>query len=199
MINRQHFVRLFLLFFLSCNKENDNLSAFNLFYVKNNKNDIILRFENNTDTDLVFLTPNIIEFQSLKNNDYQNVYGIIESDKSDAYNQKIFDSLYHKTLVAENKQDLTDEKKHYMSHSVFYLKKHDTIKVLYKLKIHKAAIPSEYKQIYYPYARGIQENYLEKQYITEFSKTNFENAKFILQPVIQDSLFINISEKDIDH
>lgn len=77
MINRLHFVRLFLLFFLSCNKENDNLSAFNLFYVKNNKNDIILRFENNTDTDLVFLTPNIIEFQSLKNNDYQNVYGII--------------------------------------------------------------------------------------------------------------------------
>lgn len=85
-----------------------------------------------------------------------------------------------------------------MSHSVFYWKKHDTIKVLSKLKIHKAAIPSEYKQIYYPYARGIQANYLEKQYITEFSKTNFENAKFILQPVIQDSLFINISEKDID-
>lgn len=198
MINRLHFVRLFLLFFLSCNKENDNLSAFNLSYIKNSKNDIILCFENNTDTDLVFLTPNIIEFQSLKNNDYQNVYGVIKSDKSDAYDQKIFDSLYHKTLVAENKQDLTDEKKHYMSHSVFYLKKNDIIRVLYKLKIHKAAIPSEYKQIYYPYARGIQENYLEKQYITKFSKTNFGKAKFILQPVIQDSLFINISEKDID-
>lgn len=159
----------------------------------------MLNYENNTNTDIVFLAPNVIEFESLKNKDYQNVYGLIKPNQSDKYYQKILDSLYNKTLIAENKQDLIDLKRLYMSHSVFYLKKNGSLKVSYELKIQRTAVPSKYKQIYYPYPRGIEENYLEKDYIGKFSKLNFGKAKFVLQPVIEDSLFINISRKDTDY
>ncbi|WP_299182734.1 hypothetical protein [uncultured Chryseobacterium sp.] len=198
-MKKRLFLILFSFFFLfSCSKRNDKAHTFNLSYTKDDKN-IILNFENNTGSDIVFLTPNVIEFESLKNKDYQNVYGLIKPNQSNKYYQKILDSFYLKTLIAENKQDLIDVKKLYMGHSVFYLKKNSSLKVSYDLKINRTATPSKYKQIYYPYPRGIQENYLERDYIGKFSKLNFGKARFVLQPVIEDSLFIKISEKDTDY
>ncbi|MDR6548347.1 hypothetical protein J2810_004437 [Chryseobacterium rhizosphaerae] len=195
---RSKIILVFFSFFLffSCKKKKTD--AFNLSYIRENNN-VMLNYENNTNTDIVFLAPNVIEFESLKNKDYQNVYGLIKPNQSDKYYQKILDSLYNKTLIAENKQDLIDLKRLYMSHSVFYLKKNGSLKVSYELKIQRTAVPSKYKQIYYPYPRGIEENYLEKDYIGKFSKLNFGKAKFVLQPVIEDSLFINISRKDTDY
>ncbi|MGE8554223.1 MAG: hypothetical protein ACN6OB_09890 [Chryseobacterium jejuense] len=191
------FLILFSLFILfSCKKRNKTYD-FTLSYSEDNKN-IVLNFQNNTNTDIIFLAPNVIEFESLKNKDYQNVYAVIKSNQSDKYYQSILDSLYNKTLIDKNKE-LIDLKKLYGGHSVFYLKKNSNLKVLYKLKIQRTAIPSKYKQIYYPYPRGIQENYLERDYIGKFSKLNFGKARFVLQPVIEDSLFIKVSEKDTNY
>ncbi|MCQ9633843.1 hypothetical protein MP477_02600 [Chryseobacterium sp. WG23] len=184
----------FLLF--SCEKKKTD--TFNLSYIKDNKN-IVLNFKNNTNTDIVFLAPNMIGFENVKNKDSQNVYAIINTDKQDKYYQKIVDSLYIKALINENMQILIDLKRPSDGHSVFYLKKDSSLKVFYKLNILRTAIPSKYKQIYHPYKRGIQENYLERDYITKFSKLNFGKAKFVLQPVIEDSLFIKVSEKDTNY
>lgn len=121
-------------FLLSCNKEKSKTNTFNLSYARNIK-DIILNFKNNTNTDIIFLAPNAIEFESLNNKDYQNVYGVIEPNQSDKYYQKILDSLYIKTLIDEKMQVLIDLKRPSDGHSVFYLKKNSYLKVLYKLKI----------------------------------------------------------------
>lgn len=188
---------IFSFFFLfSCKKKKTD--TFNLSYKKDNKN-IVLNFENNTNNDIVFLTPNTVEFESQKNKDYKNVFAVIKPHQLDKYYQKILDSLYIKTLIGENMQVLIDLKSSYEGHSVFYLKKNSTLKIFYDLKINKLATPSKYKQIYYPYERGIKENYLERDYISKFSKLNFGRARFILQPVIKDSLFITISEKDTNY
>lgn len=150
-------------------------------------------------TDIIFLAPKVIEFESLKNKDYQNVYGIIKANQSNKYYQKKLDSIYIKTLIHEKMQDLIYLERLYGRHSVFYLKQNGNLKVSYELKIQRTAIPSKYKQIYYPYPRGIEENYLERDYIGKFSKLNFGKAKFVLQPVIEDSLFIRVTEKDTDY
>ncbi|WP_179473216.1 hypothetical protein [Chryseobacterium sp. H1D6B] len=173
-------------------------STFNLSYERDNKN-IVLNFENNTGSNIVFLAPNAIEFESLKNKNYQDVYAVIKPDQPNKDYQKILDSLYKKTLIDEGMQGLTDLKRPSDGHSVFCLKKGGSLKVYYNLVVRKTATPSKYKQIYYPYKRGMQENYLEKDYLGNFSKLNFGKAKFVLQPVIEDSLFINITEKDTDY
>lgn len=183
-------------FVFSCKKKKTD--TFNLSYKQDNKN-IVLNFENNTNTDIVFLAPNMIGFESEKNKDSQNVYAIVNTKKQNKYYQEILDSLYIKTLINENMQVLIDLKRPSDGHSVFYLKKDSSLKVFYDLKILRTAIPSKYKQIYYPYERGIKENYLERDYISKFSKLNFGRARFILQPVIKDSLFITISEKDTNY
>ncbi|SFN15264.1 hypothetical protein SAMN05421594_1399 [Chryseobacterium oleae] len=183
-------------FVFSCKKKKTD--TFNLSYKQDNKN-IVLNFENNTSTDIVFLAPNMIGFESVKNKDSQNVYAIIKTNKQNKYYQKILDSLYIKTLINENMQVLIDLKRPSDGHSVFYLKKDSSLKIFYDLNILRTAIPSKYKQIYYPYKRGIEENYLERDYISKFSKLNFGRARFILQPVIKDSLFITISEKDTNY
>lgn len=185
---------VFSFFFLfSCKKKKTH--TFNLSYIKDNKS-IVLDFANNTNTDIVFLAPNMIGFESVKNKDSQNVYAIIKTNKQNKYYQKILDSLYIKTLINENMQVLIDLKRPSDGHSVFYLKKDSSLKIFYNLNILRTAVPSKYKQIYYPYKRGINKNYLEKDYIGKFSKLNFGKAKFVLQPIINDSLFIRISEKD---
>ncbi|KFF23052.1 hypothetical protein [Chryseobacterium sp. JM1] len=188
---------VFSFFFLfSCKKKKTH--TFNLSYIKDNKN-IVLNFDNNTNTDIVFLAPNMIGFESEKNKDSQNVYAIVNTKKQNKYYQEILDSLYIKTLINENMQVLIDLKRPSDGHSVFYLKKDSSLKIFYDLNILRTAIPSKYKQIYYPYKRGIEENYLERDYISKFSKLNFGKARFILQPVIKDSLFITISEKDTNY
>ncbi len=188
----------FFLFF--CCKKKEKANDFNLSYkyVKTNKN-IILNYENNTDTNIVFIAPNIIEFESLKNKDCQDVYAVIKPGQPDKQYQRILDSFYIKTLNDHNSQVLLDLKRPSDGHSAFRLKRNSSLKVSYNLIVRKTAIHSKYKQIYYPYKKAMQENYLEKDYIGDFSKLNFGKAKFILQPIIEDSLFISISNKDTDY
>ncbi|MCQ9633841.1 hypothetical protein MP477_02590 [Chryseobacterium sp. WG23] len=84
--------------------------------------------------------------------------------------------------------------------SVFYLKSNGKLSVKYKLIIKQSPpilkYSSKFKQNYYPYDKVLKGNYPEGEYLRRFSKLNFGKAKFIAQPIIEDSLFLNISQND---
>lgn len=56
-------------FLFSCDKKRNKTLNLSYKYIKDNKY-IILNFKNNTDADVVFLAPNVIEFESVKNKNY---------------------------------------------------------------------------------------------------------------------------------
>lgn len=84
--------------------------------------------------------------------------------------------------------------------SVFYLKKNEKLRVKYNLTIKQSPpiekYSSKFKQNYYPYDKVLKGNYPEGEYLRRFSKLNFGKAKFMAQPIIEDTLLIRISEKD---
>ncbi|WBV56476.1 hypothetical protein PFY10_20015 [Chryseobacterium daecheongense] len=203
------FVVIFISFSCSEKKKDD----FKLDYIKN-KNNIYLNYENNTNKDIIFLAPNILDFGDENFKDFNTrgnmegffpiaVYAIIEPNQSYQFYQKKLDSIRNKDLLERGiNDDLFKEVKPGEGNSVFYLKKNEKIKVKYNLTIKpltlKRTYSSKFKQNYYPYDKLKQENarYSEARNLRNFSKLNFGKAKFVLQPVIEDSLFLRISDKD---
>ncbi|PWN67116.1 hypothetical protein [Chryseobacterium oncorhynchi] len=198
---------LFILF--SCKKKN-KVHGFSLSYSKNNK-DIVLHFENNTSHNIIFPAPNTLEFgdknfkdfstQGGKEKDFPiNVYAIIENNQSSKFYQKKLDSIYNAFLTEIGNTDFIGDKKPGDGNSVFYLKKMEKVKVKYNLTIKQSSpihkYSSKFKQNYYPYDKVLKGNYPEAEYLRRFSKLNFANAKFVAQPTIEDSLFLNISHND---
>lgn len=195
--------------FLSCKEKAKN--AFGLKYIKAN-NQIYLSFENGTNHDIVFLVPNTLEFgdknykdfstQGGKEGDYPiNVYALIEPNQSSKFYQKKLDSIHDSYLAEIGNGDFIGDERPGDGNSVFYLKTHESIKVKYKLTIKQPAphyeYSSKYKQNYYPYDKVLKGNYPEGEYLRRFSKLNFGKAKFVAQPLIEDSLILKISEKDL--
>jgi len=195
-----------------CCKENakDN---FSLVYIKDNNN-LYLNFKNNTNYDIVFLVPNTLEFgdkkykslstQGGKEQDYPiNVYALIQANQSSVSYQKKLDSIRNNDFLERGMMDFIKEIKPGDGNSVFHLNSKTEIKVRYNLVI-KSMLPvfkksysSTFKQNYYPYDKVLKGVYPEGEYLIKFSKLNFGKAKFVAQPVIEDSLVLKLSEKDI--
>ncbi|HCM33469.1 hypothetical protein [Chryseobacterium sp.] len=199
---------IFCLF--SCKQESKKDNIFSLNYNKNG-NELTLIFENNTSHDIIFPAPNTLEFgdknfkyfstQGGKEKDFPiNVYAIIENNQSSRFYQKKLDSIYNAFLIEIGNADFIGDKKPGDGNSVFYLKKMGKLKVKYNLTIKQSSpihkYSSKFKQNYYPYDKVLKGNYPEAEYLRRFSKLNFVNAKFVAQPTIEDSLFLNISHND---
>ncbi|KFF23049.1 hypothetical protein [Chryseobacterium sp. JM1] len=194
--------------FLACKQQPKD--TFSLKYIKNN-NEISLYFENNTNEDVIFLTPNTLEFgdknfkdltsRGGKEGDFPiNVYAIIESNQSEKKYQSKLDSIWRDYLTETGYNDFIKDIRSYDGNSVFYLNSNGKLNVKYKLNIKQSPpihkYSSKFKQNYYPYDKVLKGNYPEGEYLRRFSKLNFGKAKFVAQPVIEDSLFLNISHND---
>ncbi|KFF23053.1 hypothetical protein [Chryseobacterium sp. JM1] len=193
---------------LSCKeKKND---AFSLEYVKNS-NELILVFENNTSQNIIFPVPNTLEFGDKNFKDFSTqgnmegyypitVYATIKDNQFSKFYQKKLDSIRNFNLSERGMADLINQVMPGDGDSVFYLKSNGKLNVKYKLIIRQSPptkkYSSKFKQNYYPYGRILKGKYPEAEYLRRFSKLNFGKAKFVAQPVIEDSLFIRISEKD---
>ncbi|SFN15254.1 hypothetical protein SAMN05421594_1398 [Chryseobacterium oleae] len=198
---------IFCLF--SCKqKKND---AFSLEYVKNS-NELFLIFENNTSQNIVFPVPNTLEFGDKKFKDFStqggkegdfpiNVYAIIEDNQFSKFYQKKLDSIHNAYLTEIGNADFIGDERNGDGNSVFYLKEREKLSVKYKLTINQSPplekYSSKFKQNYYPYDKVLKGDYPEAEDLRRFSKLNFGKAKFMAQPVIQDSLFLNISQNDV--
>ncbi|MDH6254186.1 hypothetical protein M2347_003913 [Chryseobacterium sp. H1D6B] len=198
------FVSLF-----SCKEEHKKV--LNLEYIKNNQS-IYIQLKNNTDKDVLFLVPNSLEFgdknyksystRGSREDDYPiNVYAVIESGQSSKIYQKKLDSIHDAYLTEIGNGGFIGDERPGDGHSVFYLKKMGKLKVKYQLTV-KQSLPiynysSKFKQNYYPYDKILKGTFPEGEYLRRFSKLNFGKAKFIAQPVIEDSLYLNISQNDV--
>ncbi|GEM_PF-1103927 len=199
------------LFFFGCEqKEQEPLE---LRYIQDG-NKIYLNFSNNSNNDIVFLVPNTLEFgdknyKSLSTRgsmegDYPiNVYALIQPALSQSLYQKKYDRIYNDYLTEIGNGDFIGDEKPGDGNSVFYLKSKAKIKIQYNLVIKsmmirfKKSYASKFKQNYYPYDKVLKENYGDSEYLRRFSQLNFGKAKFVAQPVIEDSLFLRLSEKDV--
>lgn len=196
------------LLFLSCKQHPKDF--FSLKYIKSDK-EISLYFENDTNNDIVFLVPNTLEFGDKKFKDLTsrsgrekdfpiNVYAIIKSPKSEKKFQNKLDSIHNTYLTEIGNSAFIGDERSGDGNSVFYLKKMEKLSVKYDLIIkqysptHKYS--SKFKQNYYPYDKVLKGDFHDSEYLRRFSKLNFGKAKFVAQPVIEDSLFLNISDKD---
>lgn len=199
------------LFFGSCQEKQK--SAFSLQYIEDKK-DLYLQFKNNTNQDIIFLAPNSLEFgdknyKSLstrggKEGDYPiNVFALIQPGQSSLLYQKKYDSIYNEYLTEIGNGDFIGDERPGDGNSVFYLKSKSEIKIKYNLVIKsmmglfKKSYSSKFKQNYYPYDKVLKGNYPEGKYLRRFSKLDFGNANFMAQPVIEDSLVLKLSEKDV--
>jgi len=197
--------------FLSCKEKAKN--AFGLKYIRAN-NQIYLSFENGTNHDIVFLVPNTLEFgdENYKSFSTQGgkegsfpitTYAIIKPDQSSKFYQKKLDSIRDNDFFKRGMPDVIKEIKQGDGNSVFFLKGKAKIKIKYNLVIKsmmvmfKKSYSSKFKQNYYPYDKVLKGNYPEGEYLRRFSKLNFGRAKFVAQPLIEDSLILKISEKDL--
>ncbi|MGH1518080.1 hypothetical protein [Chryseobacterium sp. JK1] len=200
----------FVLLF-SCKEQHKN--TLNLKYIKNSKN-IYLQFKNNTGKDIIFLVPNSLEFgtkniksystRGSREEDYPlNVYAIIEPRQFSESFQKKLDSIHNTYLTEIGNSAFIGDERPGDGNSALYLKNNNIIKVKYKLTIKQSPpiekYSSKFKQNYYPYDKVLKGNYPEGEYLRRFSKLNFGKAKFVAQPVIEDSLFINITENDVNY
>ncbi|SDJ31972.1 hypothetical protein [Chryseobacterium jejuense] len=172
-----------------------------------------LIFENNTSQNIVFPTPNTLEFgdENLKKFSTQGnmedsypitVYAIIKDNQSSKFYQEKLDSIYDSFLTEIGNSDFIGDKKTGDGNSVFYLKEKEKLIIKYNLIIRQLPsmnYSSKFKQNYYPYDKVLKGNYPEGEYLRRFSKLNFDKAKFVAQPVIEDSLFLNISNKDANN
>ncbi|AZA76573.1 hypothetical protein EG347_03085 [Chryseobacterium sp. G0186] len=199
---------IFCLFF--CKQKPKNDSAFSLKYTRNN-NELTVNFENRTSQNIIFPVPNTLEFgdknfkdfstQGGKERDFPiNVYAIIEDNQSSKFYQKKLDSIRNAYLTEIGNADFIGDERLGDGNSVFYLKSNGKLSIKYKLIIKQSSpiekYSSKFKQNYYPYDKVLKGNYPEGEYLRRFSKLDFGKAKFIAQPVIADSLFLNISQND---
>ena len=208
----KNFTLILLIIFclFSCKQESKKDTIFSLKYTKNG-DELTLIFENNTSHDIIFPAPNTLEFgdknfkdfstQGGKEKDFPiNVYAIIGNNQSSKFYQKKLDSIYNTFLTEIGNADFIGDKKSGDGNSVFYLKKMEKLKVKYNLTIKQSPpmhkYSSKFKQNYYPYDKVLKGNYPEAEYLRRFSKLNFGKAKFIAQPIIEDSLFLKITEND---
>ncbi|PRB01885.1 hypothetical protein CQ046_14395 [Chryseobacterium sp. MYb7] len=192
----------------SCKEQHKN--TLNLTYIKNNQ-EICLQFKNDTSKDIIFLVPNSLEFgdknfasystRGSREEDYPlNVYAVIEPGQFSESFQKKLDSIHDSYLAEIGNSAFIGGERSSDGNSALYLKSNDIIKVKYKLTV-KQTLPiekysSKFKQNYYPYDKVLKGNYPEAEYLRRFSKLNFGKAKFIAQPIIEDSLFLKITEND---
>ncbi|KFF02028.1 hypothetical protein [Chryseobacterium luteum] len=195
---------------MSCKQKQKKNNTFSLEYIKND-NELILIFENNTSQNIVFPVPNTLEFGDKKFKDFStqggkerdfpiNVYAIIEDNQFSKFYQKKLDSIHNAYLTEIGNADFIGDERPGDGNSVFYLKEREKLSVKYKLIIKQSAplekYSSKYKQNYYPYDKVLKGNYPEGEYLRRFSKLNFGKTKFIAQPIIEDSLFLNITQND---
>lgn len=198
-----------IMFLFSCKEKHKN--NLELKYKKDN-NELYLDFENNLGHDIVFLTPNTLHFSDIitkratsvqEGNGFPpiTIYAIIEPNKSSKFYQKKLDSIHDSYLVEIGNSAFISDERSGDGNSVFYLRTNESIKVKYKLIIKQSApyydYSSKYKQNYYPYDKVLKGEYPEGEYLRRFSKLNFGKAKFVTQPIIEDSLFLRLSEKDV--
>ncbi|WP_326981078.1 hypothetical protein VUJ46_12405 [Chryseobacterium sp. MYb264] len=199
-----------IIFVFSCKQEQSN--SFELKYIKNS-NEVYLDFENKLNYDIIFLAPNTLHFSDVKKKRPTSIpdgdgfppiiiYGIIEPRHTSKFYQQKLDSIHNSYLTEIGNANFINAQKAGDGNSVYYLKPYESTRVKYKLKIKQSPpyyeYASKYKQNYYPYEKVLKGNYPEGEYLRRFSKLNFGRAKFVLQPIIEDSLFINISEKDTE-
>ena len=200
-----------IMFLFSCKEERKD--TFSLKYIKYGNN-IYLQLENNIGRDIIFLVPNSLEFGDKKyksfstrgsrEEDYPiNVYAVIDSGQSSKIYQQKLDSIHDAYLTEIGNGDFIGDERPGDGNSVFYLKNNKTIKVKYNMTIKPIMIPSKkiysstFKQNYYPYDKVLKGEYPDGEYLRRFSKLNFGKAKFVAQPIIEDSLFLRLSEKDV--
>ncbi|KPE50101.1 hypothetical protein [Chryseobacterium indologenes] len=191
------------LLFLSCKQQPKDI--FSLKYIKSD-NEITLYFENNTKEDIIFLTPNTLEFgdknfKSLTSEDgIIKVYALLKPDQSSKFYQNKLDSIWKGYLIETGFKDFINDIRPGDGNSVLYLKKMGKLSIRYDLIIKQSAplnkYSSKFKQNYYPYDKVLKGDFHDSEYLRRFSKLNFGKAKFVVQPVIEDSLFLNISDKD---
>ncbi len=201
---------IFCLF--SCKQNQKKNSVFSLEYSKNN-NELILIFENNTSQNIVFPAPNTLEFGDKNFKDFSTqggmensfpitVYATIKPNQSSNLYQKKLDSIRNINLSERGMADLINQIMPGDGDSVFYLEKMQKIKIKYDLIIRQPPpihnYSSKFKQNYYPYNKILKGEYPEGEYLRRFTKLNFEHAKFVAQPIIKDSLFLNISQNDVN-
>lgn len=194
----------------SCKQKQKENGVFSLEYIRNN-HELILVFENKTAQDIIFPVPNTLEFgdKNFKNFSTQGgmegsfpiaVYSIIEPNQYSKFYQKKLDSIRNFNLSEKGMADLINEIMPGDGDSVFYLKKKEKLKIKYNLIIKQSPplhkYSSKFKQNYYPYDKILKGDYPEGEYLRRFSKLNFGNAQFVAQPIIKDSLILNISDKD---
>lgn len=197
---------------LSCKQKQKKNNIFSLDYIKND-NELILKFENNTSQNIIFPVPNTLHFGDTKTKRYSSiregegfppitVYAIIEPNQSTKLYQKKLDSIRDNYFFKKGMVDVIKEMKPEDGNTVLYLKAHKIITVKFNLTVKQGIhqeYSSKYKQNYYPYDKVLKGNYPEGEYLRRFSKLDFGEAKFMAQPVIEDSLFIKVSEKDINY
>lgn len=205
------FLLIGVILLFSCKEEQRD--TFSLKYIKYGNN-IYIQLNNNTGRDIVFLVPNSLEFgdKNYKNfstrgsreEDYPiNVYAVIDSGQSSKLYQHKLDSIHNAYLTEIGNSDFIGDEKYGDGNSVFYLKNNNAIKIKYNMTIRSIMISSKkvysstFKQNYYPYDKVLKGKYPEGEYLRRFSKFNFGKAKFVAQPIIKDSLFLNISDKDV--
>lgn len=198
--------------FLDACKEQKKEGVY-LNYIKDN-NTLLLNFENKTNRDAVFLIPNLLEFGdknyrelstrgSLEGDYPINVFALLKPVHISQLYQKKLDSLHNSYLTEIGNADLVGNVRLEDGNSVAYLKSHESVKFKYDLVIRsmmtkfKKTYSSEFKQHYYPYDKILKGNYPYGEYMKRFSKLNFGKAQFIYQPIIQDSLILKLSEKDV--
>ncbi|MDC8101638.1 hypothetical protein [Chryseobacterium rhizosphaerae] len=209
----KNFIIIIVVFILFGSCKEKQKSAFSLQYIEDKK-DLYLQFKNNTNQDIIFLVPNSLEFgdknfhdlttQGGKEGDYPiNVYAVIDSGQSSEIYQQKLDSIHDAYLTEIGNGDFIGDERPGDGNSVFYLKNNKTIKVKYNMTIKPIMIPSKkiysstFKQNYYPYDKVLKGEYPDGEYLRRFSKLNFGKAKFVAQPVIEDTLFLRLSEKDV--
>lgn len=195
------FLLIFLIFF-SCNQKE------NIFYLEYTKkgDSLYLNFKNETNNDIVFLTPNILQFRDqklktnstigIKENDFPiTVYAeIIKNQQNFPYQKKLDSILKHYIAEMQLESAGNSEDK------VFLIQKKKALIVKYKLSVKEnfnEKYTSYFTQKYFPYSEVLEGKFYNSKYLQRFSKLNFGKAKFIAQPIIKDSLILKISEKDI--
>lgn len=154
------------------------------------------------------MVPNILEFGDIKKGGFSSrgymedvytitVYGKLSPNQENLFYQKKIDSLYSNYVFSiHSDPEYLNYKE--PDNKVIFIKKNVIKTIKYNLIIRKTPTKETYKtrfkQNYYSYEKAIKGNFPNSEYLKGFSKLNFGKAKFVAQPMIEDSLFINISK-----
>jgi hypothetical protein len=195
----------------ACQQKTKTKNVFSLDYSENDNNGIDLIFENSTTDNIIFPVPNTLHFGDIKTRKLTSVpemggfppltiYATINPNQSSIFYQIKLDCVYNGYLTEIGNSTFIPFKRFGDGHSVLYLSKNSTLKIKYKLTVKPfstTSYSSKYKQNYYPYDRILKEKNTEGEYLRRFSKIKFNNAKFVEQPLIKDSLYLSLSQRDV--